>query len=99
MEENRDSMPRELALSAPRPRERTVGSAGGGRGPTMASRGSESESRVFERRLLFSGSRVWRDEGRGERDRSRLRWVLCRGDLERDRDGELEYDLCILRLR
>ena len=92
-------MPRELALSAPRPRERIVGSAGGGRGPTMASRGSESESRVFERRLLFSESRVWRVECRGERDRSRLRWVFCRGDLERDRDGELAYGLCVFRIR
>jgi hypothetical protein len=43
----------EFALCAPRPRERTDGSMLGGRGPTIASRGSESEARFGERRLLL----------------------------------------------
>lgn len=65
-------MPRALALSAPRPRERTVGSAEGGRGPTMASRGSESDAADAERRLLRFEALGLCDERRGERDRLRF---------------------------
>ena len=54
--ENRESMPSELPLRAPRPRVRTVGSGGGGRGPTIASRGSESDAGLCGRRRLFSAT-------------------------------------------
>ena len=100
MEEKRDSIPRLLALRAPRPRERTGGSDVGGRGPTMASSGSESEDGGFDRRLLLRDGLELRDIRLGERERERERnSFLCslrRGDLERDRDNDLEYDLLIL---
>ena len=106
MEEKRESMPIEFALWAPRPRERTWGSTLGGRGPTIASRGSESEAGPGNNRLAFSGLR--RDECLGEGDRSRFRRVFparsSRGDRDRDRDCELDrrllrLDLCFLRDR
>lgn len=83
-------MPVALALRAPRPRERIMGSGGGGSGPTMDSSGSESVSGVLDRRLFFRNVFGLRGERLGEYDRSRLLRVLRRGDLDRDRDRDLE---------
>jgi hypothetical protein len=75
VEEKRESMPVELALLAPRPRERMEGGVVGGRGPTMASRGSESDVGIGERRRdLCDGlcGEEWDLRG-GDRDRERSR--------------------------
>ena len=64
----------------------------------MASRGSESDAGVFDRRLLLRDASGLRDERRGERrgerlgerNRSRLLCVLLRGDLDRGRDDDVE---------
>ena len=81
-------MPRLLALRAPRPRERTVGSGGGGRGPTIASSGSESEAGVCVRRLSSRDFLELRNDVFGEREREHFLCALRRGDRERDRDGD-----------
>lgn len=82
-------------MCAPRPRERTEGSTFGGRGPTIASRGSESERGVGERRLALPEglrSSFLRWARRGDRDRDRcLRFLSVRiecDDLEREREEE-----------
>jgi hypothetical protein len=77
-------MPKLLALRAPRPRERTVGSGRGGRGPTMASSGSELDAGVVDRCLLFRDCLGLGGERLGERDRSCFLCVLRRGDLDCD---------------
>jgi hypothetical protein len=88
-----------LALRAPRPRARTIGFVTGGSGPTIASRGSESEAGEGDFRskrlsLLVAISETLSMSGLlvdrlGDRDLCRclddLWCVLARGDSDRVR--------------